>query len=144
MENPADWRLGQQRSAVTVARQALPRGCCSVRGFILKSKDLIKLIYAHGYKVKSERASLVAQLVKNPPAIRETWVRSLGWEDPLEKEKATHSSIHCTIKLMMNNRNPQLHSLLSLCHFPLLPNLLVVSSGIYVHVYKSHACLIIS
>ena len=39
------------------------------------------------------RASLVAQLVKNLPAIRETWVRSLGWEDPLEKGKATHSSI---------------------------------------------------
>ena len=39
------------------------------------------------------RASLVAQLVKNPPAIQETWVRSLGWEDPLEKGKATHSSI---------------------------------------------------
>ena len=36
---------------------------------------------------------LVAQLIKNPPAIRETWVRSLGWEDPLEKGKATHSSI---------------------------------------------------
>jgi len=34
-------------------------------------------------------ASLVAQLVKNPPAMWETWVRSLGWEDPLEKEKAT-------------------------------------------------------
>ena len=38
-------------------------------------------------------ASLVAQLVKNPPAMRETWVRSLGREDPLEKGKATHSSI---------------------------------------------------
>ena len=37
--------------------------------------------------------SLVVQLVKNPPAMRETWVRSLGWEDPLEKGKATHSSI---------------------------------------------------
>ena len=35
----------------------------------------------------------VAQLVKNLPAIQETWVRSLGWEDPLEKEMATHSSI---------------------------------------------------
>ena len=34
-----------------------------------------------------------AQLVKNLPAMRETWVRSLGWEDPLEKEKVTHSSI---------------------------------------------------
>ena len=38
-------------------------------------------------------ASLMAQLVKNPPAMWETWVPSLGWEDPLEKGKATHSSI---------------------------------------------------
>ena len=37
--------------------------------------------------------SLVAELVKNLPAMRETWVRSLGWEDPLEKGKATHFSI---------------------------------------------------
>ena len=37
--------------------------------------------------------SLVARLVKNPPTVRETWVWSLGWEDPLEKGKATHSSI---------------------------------------------------
>ena len=35
----------------------------------------------------------MAQLVKNPPAIGETWVQSLDWEDPLEKGKATHSSI---------------------------------------------------
>ena len=35
----------------------------------------------------------MAQLVKNLPAMWETWVRSLGWEDPLEKGKATHSSI---------------------------------------------------
>ena len=38
-------------------------------------------------------ASLVAQRLKNLPAMRETWVRFLGWEDPLEKEMATHSSI---------------------------------------------------
>ena len=38
-------------------------------------------------------ASLVAQSVKNLPAVQETWVLSLGWEDPLEKEMATHSSI---------------------------------------------------
>ena len=38
-------------------------------------------------------ASLVAQLVKNSPAMQDTWVQSLGWEDPLEKRKATHSSI---------------------------------------------------
>ena len=45
------------------------------------------------YTCVHTRASLVTQLVKNPPAMRETWVRSLGWEDPLEKGKATHSSI---------------------------------------------------
>ena len=38
-------------------------------------------------------AALVAQLVKNLPAMQETWVRSLGWEDPLEKRKATHTRI---------------------------------------------------
>ena len=37
--------------------------------------------------------SMVAQLVKDPPVMRETWVQSLGWEDSLEKGKATHSSI---------------------------------------------------
>ena len=36
---------------------------------------------------------IVAQLVKNPPGMRETWVQSLGWEDPLEKEMAIHFSI---------------------------------------------------
>ena len=46
-----------------------------------------------GYPLQYSWASLVAQLVKNPPATWETWVRSLGWEDPLEKGKATHSSI---------------------------------------------------
>ena len=38
-------------------------------------------------------ASLVAQLVKNPPAMQETLVRCLGWEDPLEEDVATHSRI---------------------------------------------------
>ena len=46
-----------------------------------------------GYPLQCSWASLVAQLVKNLPAMRETWVRSLGWEDPLENGKATHSSI---------------------------------------------------
>ena len=46
-----------------------------------------------GYPLQCSWASLVAQLVKNLPAMQETWVRSLGWEDPLEKGKATHSSI---------------------------------------------------
>ena len=38
------------------------------------------------------RASLIAQLVKDPPAMPETWAQSLGWEDPLEKGMATHCS----------------------------------------------------
>ena len=46
-----------------------------------------------GYPLQYSWASLVVQLVKNLPAMRESWVRSLGWEDPLEKGKVTHSSI---------------------------------------------------
>ena len=48
---------------------------------------------AFNKKLSVKRASLVAQLVKNLPAMLETWVLSLGWEDPLEKGTATHSSI---------------------------------------------------
>ena len=51
----------------------------------------IRKIFLKGYYMY--HASLVAQLVKNPPAMRETWVQSLSWEDPLEKGKTTHSSI---------------------------------------------------
>ena len=47
-------------------------------------------IYKYLYKV---RASLIAQLVKNLPAIQETWVQFISQEDPLEKKMATHSSI---------------------------------------------------
>ena len=46
-----------------------------------------------GYALQNCWASLVAQLLENPPAMWETRVRTLGWEDPLEKGKATHSSI---------------------------------------------------
>ena len=45
------------------------------------------------YPLQYSWASLVAQTVKNLPAMWETWVRSLGWEDPLEEGMATHSSI---------------------------------------------------
>ena len=45
------------------------------------------------YRYAEYRASLVAQLVKNLPAMQEIWVQSLGWENPLEKGKAAHSSI---------------------------------------------------
>ena len=44
-----------------------------------------------GYPLQYSWASLVAQTVKNPPAMRETWIQSLGWEDP--RRRATHSSI---------------------------------------------------
>ena len=50
-------------------------------------KTFIYVRYIHVW------ASLVAQMVKNPPAMQETWVQSLGWEDPLEEGMATHSLI---------------------------------------------------
>ena len=46
-----------------------------------------------GYALQYSWASLVAQMVKNPPAMQETWVRSLGWEDSLEEGMTTHSSV---------------------------------------------------
>ena len=46
-----------------------------------------------GYPFQRSWASLVAQMVKNPPAIQDTWVQSLGWEGPLVKSMAIHSSI---------------------------------------------------
>ena len=64
-----------------------------------KSKAVGKLFFFSAlllcifdYNHETFRASLVAQRVKHLPAMRETWVWSLGWEDPLEKEMATHSS----------------------------------------------------
>ena len=58
----------------------------------LCSGPFSKLIACHTTQ-HSLWASHVAQLLKNPPVMRETWVRSLGWQDPLEEGKATHSSI---------------------------------------------------
>ena len=49
-------------------------------------------------------ASLVVQLVKNLTAMQETWIRSLGWEDPLEKEMSTHSS---TLALRIHGQRNQ-------------------------------------
>ena len=46
-----------------------------------------------GYSLQYSWASLVAQMVKNPPAMRETWIQSLGWEGSLEEGMATHSGI---------------------------------------------------
>ena len=55
----------------------------------------LKLSYCEDLRssIGSIWASLVAQTVKSPPAMQKTWVRSLGWEDPLEEGMATHSSI---------------------------------------------------
>ena len=60
---------------------------CVVHG-IIKSQKRLSNFQFHFFG-----GFLVAQLVKNLPAVQETWVRSLGWEDSLEKEVATHSSI---------------------------------------------------
>ena len=71
-----------------------------------KKKPSLFLLYSHCHHTHTSdtqdvafspimqfSASLVAQLVKNPPAMQETLVQFLGWEDPLEKGTATHSSI---------------------------------------------------
>ena len=66
----------------------------SYKSFIVSSlifRSLIHFEFTFVYGVR--RASLVAQMVKNPPAMRENWARSMGWEDALEKEMATHFSI---------------------------------------------------
>ena len=58
------------------------------------SKDLlINIQFEQLYLVTTYNSSLVAQRLKRLPAMQETWVWSLGWEDSLEKEMATHSSI---------------------------------------------------
>ena len=56
------------------------------------SSNIISLVQ-NKYKINSKQASLVAQSIKKPPAMQETQVWSLGWEDPLEKGMATHSCI---------------------------------------------------
>ena len=81
---------------------------CSSKASILQSSAFFIVQLSHSYMTTGKmialtrwtfvskpmsRASLVAQRLKRLPAMRETWVRSLGWEDPLEKEMATHSSI---------------------------------------------------
>ena len=61
----------------------------------IAGKNINNIRYADDTTLMAEYwASLVAQLVKNPPAMQESWVQYLGWEDPLEKGKAIHSSIN--------------------------------------------------
>ena len=59
----------------------------------VKYKPLFHSFGGHQKRIHHSQASLVAQMVKNLPVVQETWVRFLSWEDPLEKEMATHSSI---------------------------------------------------
>ena len=74
------WRIpGPQRSLVGYR----PWGC--------KELDTTEVTWQQ--QQRHRWASLVAQLVKNLPSMQKTWVQSPGWEDPLEKGKATHSSI---------------------------------------------------
>ena len=87
-------------------------------------------MYTHTHTHTHTRASLVAQLVKNPSAMWETWVQSVGWEDSLEKGKATHSSILAwripwTVHRGVAKSQTQLRDLLSL-HF------------IYIYIYMTH------
>ena len=70
----------------------------TVHGVTKDGTRIINWAHTHAHKIIPVKisvygASLVAQLVKNPPATWETWVRSLGWEETLQKGKATHSSI---------------------------------------------------
>ena len=64
-----------------------------LRPVLIKKKKKIQSVCRTYIKLTLKVTSLVAQLVKNLPAMQETWVRFLGWEDSLEKEMATHSSI---------------------------------------------------
>ena len=70
------------------------KACQAFIGLVNKywSQKKVKIFVLLGFKQLCG-AYLVAQSVKNLPAIQETWVRSLGWEDPLEKGMAIHSSI---------------------------------------------------
>ena len=56
-------------------------------------KLCVHFVLVDCFMLHNQWASLMAQLVKNPPAMQETWVQSLGWEDLLEEGMETHSSI---------------------------------------------------
>ena len=76
-----------------VAQESLLNVMCQPGWEGILGENGCMYMYACIYPLHYSWASLVAQLVKNPPAMRETWVRSLSWEDPLQKGKATQSSI---------------------------------------------------
>ena len=69
-------------------------GYCDVWGTLQRSDQLVNQEFQSWRQVRYALASLVAQTIKRLLTMRETWVRSLSQEDPLEKGMATHSSIH--------------------------------------------------
>ena len=67
---------------------------CIIKYYIyIYSVCIYIYIYIEREREREYRTSLVAQMVKSLPAVWEIWTQTLGWEDPLEKEMATHSSI---------------------------------------------------
>ena len=96
-----------------------------------------------GYPLQYSWASLVAQLVNNPPAVRETWVRSLGWEDPLEKGKAIHSqysglenSMDCIVHGVAKSWTGLRHF-----HFHLVDALTFHVFSIELFIFASYGCV---
>ena len=83
------WRHKRSRVVKAIMRKKNGAGGIRLPDFRLYCK-----VSHQNSMVLKQKASLMAQTVKSPPAIWETWVQTLGWEDPLEKEMATHSSIH--------------------------------------------------
>ena len=81
--------MSHRKSRHTIFNKVFAKYCKCVASLKIFLTLTFKVI---GRSRKRLRASLVVQLIKNLPATRETWVRSLGWEDPLEEGMATHSS----------------------------------------------------
>ena len=90
LESHSTWRQSAifLRSLFSLGLQMTAWSLSMLRRVICFTQQLLIEMSSH-----FKRASLVAQLVKNPPAMQETWVRSLGWEDPVKKEMISHSSI---------------------------------------------------
>ena len=82
------WFIIQAASHLAARKKKALKSCMKQKAFMGRKSPGEGI----GYPVQYSWASLVAQLVKNPPAMRETWVRPLGWENPMEKGKVTHSS----------------------------------------------------
>ena len=90
-EGPCWWKR-PQRDRASAPQQVLGSGFPARASTALGRASCLPPAWIYT-QVKGPLASLVAQLVKNPPAMQETPVRFLGWEDPLEEGMATHSSI---------------------------------------------------